>query len=324
MEKLITFRNEANRNCFSFITAEGYIGLQDIRVKQECLRCSLGKERGLPKTMLSINGNSSVLVGTINGYLLTYDVRCNLLSAVHQICSENQSLPVMSLHNIPMESSETDELVAVCYPAKNYEFCYFNMNDPSSEEVAPVQLFTSGGQEDIVVSPYLNNRTKQESFMNCSNSLSERSYYKFLPSFYDRIDILEYLKDPLNQKANITKERWLSSSKQRYSQITSISNKRHLPFLEFLSCGILTQFNPSVTGKSKNLKPSQNLALLNAYQQQAKRESKIVSPIEKELRRVSNSWFLPEEESPDYFTCCRVLPSLIATGGRDSIVRIYR
>jgi|JI6StandDraft_1071083.scaffolds.fasta_scaffold04376_7 hypothetical protein len=160
--------------------------------------------------------------------------------------------------------------------------------------------------------------------MNCANSLSERSYYKFLPSFYDRIDILEHLKDPLNQKANITKERWLSSSKQRYSQITSISNKRYLPFLEFLSCGILTQFNPSITMKNKPVRPAQNLALLNAYQQQTKRESKQISPIEKELKKVSNNWFIAEEEAPDYFTCCKVLPNLVVTGGRDSIVRIYR
>lgn len=205
VEKLITFRNDANRSCFAFTTAEGYIGMQDIRVRNECLRCSLGKERGLPKSMLAINGNSSVVVGTVNGYMLTYDVRCNLLSAVHQLFIENQPLPVMSLHAVPIDSFDTDELVAVCYPAKNYEFCYFNMNDPSSEEVPPVQLFTSGSPEEIVVSPYLVNRTKQESFMNCAGSLAERGYYKFLPSFYDRIDVLEYLKDPLNQKANVTK-----------------------------------------------------------------------------------------------------------------------
>jgi len=171
IEKLITFKNDAKRNCFSFITAEGYIGLQDIRAKDGCLRCALGKERGLPKAMLPINSNLSVLVGTVNGYLLTYDIRCNLLSAVHQLFSENQPLPVMSLHNVPIQSFDTEELVSVCYPAKNYEFCYFNMNDPNSEKVAPLQLFTSGGQEEIVVSPYLVNRTKQESFMNCSNSL---------------------------------------------------------------------------------------------------------------------------------------------------------
>lgn len=33
IEKILTFRNDSKRNCFSFITAEGYIGLQDIRVK---------------------------------------------------------------------------------------------------------------------------------------------------------------------------------------------------------------------------------------------------------------------------------------------------
>jgi|JI6StandDraft_1071083.scaffolds.fasta_scaffold04376_9 hypothetical protein len=33
IEKLITFKNDARRNCFSFITAESYIGLQDIRMK---------------------------------------------------------------------------------------------------------------------------------------------------------------------------------------------------------------------------------------------------------------------------------------------------
>jgi hypothetical protein len=221
--------------------------------------------------MLGINGNSAILVGTVNGYLMTYDVRCNLLSAVHQLFTENQSMPVMALNNVPLDSNETEELVSVCYPAKNYEFCYFNMNDPSSEEVAPVKLFTSGSQEEIVVSPYLINRTKQEGFMNCANSLTERNYYKFLPDFYDKIDILEHLTDPLNQKANTAKERWLSSSKQRYSQIASIANKRYLPFLEFLSCGVLTHFNPSINAKNKMLKPCQNLAILNAYPPQTKR-----------------------------------------------------
>jgi hypothetical protein len=33
----------------------------------------------LSKTMLSINNNLAILVGTINGYLMIYDVRFNLL-----------------------------------------------------------------------------------------------------------------------------------------------------------------------------------------------------------------------------------------------------
>lgn len=220
--------------------------------------------------------------------------------------------------------NETDELVSICYPAKNYEFCYFNVNNPNSEEIRPTQQFTSENQKEIVVTPLLLNRTKSESFMNCTSTLSERSYEKFLPEFYDKIDILEHLKDPLTQKANITKERWLANSKQIYSQISSISNKRCLPFIEYLPTGILTHFNPCVPGKGKIIRQSSDLSLLNFYNPQSKRESKMLSPIEREVKKVSTCNFLPEEEAPNYLTCCRVMGGFVVTGGRDSVVRIYK
>jgi hypothetical protein len=79
-----------------------------------------------------MNGSSAIQIGTINGYLLTYDIRCNLLSSVYQLMSDNQSLPILSMYNVPMDSNETEQLISICYPSKNYEFCNFNLNSTTN------------------------------------------------------------------------------------------------------------------------------------------------------------------------------------------------
>ena len=80
----------------------------------------------------------------------------------------------------------------------------------------------------------------------------------------------------------------------RYNQIYSIYNKKKLPFLEYLSGGILTNFNPSIVNPSEK-KSRNGFSLLVD-----KRESKEYGEIEKPLSARPNNYptfSFAEEES---------------------------
>ena len=85
VQKIITLKNDKQNECFCFVTAEGNLGIQDIRVKSRTLSCNIGKERGLPKCLAYSPNSTNVLIGTIDGYLLCYDVRCNIISTILQL-----------------------------------------------------------------------------------------------------------------------------------------------------------------------------------------------------------------------------------------------
>lgn len=46
--------------------------------------CSIGRERGLPRALCATN-RQSILVGTIDGYVVIFDVRFNVISGVLQL-----------------------------------------------------------------------------------------------------------------------------------------------------------------------------------------------------------------------------------------------
>ena len=146
-----------------------------------------------------------------------------------------------------------------------------------------------------------------------------------MPQFYSKLDILDYLKDPLTLNENAVKEKWLVESKQKYAQITSISNKKCVPFLEYLAGGILTNMNPTIASKSQPTRPNKganNLTLLNTNPY--KKDNKIISPIEREVKVVGKNAFIPEEEASDFYTACRVLPHFLVAGSRDSMLKVYK
>lgn len=103
------------------------------------------------------------------------------------------------------------------------------------------------------------NKTKEENFKLCSNSLTQKIYYKQLSDFSRNFNILEHLSDPFTVKEAKIREVWMDRCKHRYNQIYSIYNKKSLPFIEHLPSGILTHLNPT---PGTAVKGKKNLTLL--------------------------------------------------------------
>ena len=158
---------------FGVVTSEGWLALQDIRIKKDCYKCNLGKERGMPKSFINLPGTNTLVVGTINGYILLYDIRCNLVSNVYELNSDGQNLPILCMQTVPtfLHAEDNQQLLAISYPSKNYEFCYFDLGSPNKQNIHPEELFTSSNPEDCIITPFLVNKTKNESFKNCNNNL---------------------------------------------------------------------------------------------------------------------------------------------------------
>lgn len=108
------------------MTGEGVLGVQDIRTRSKTMSCNIGKERGLPKSLAFSTFGPSILVGTLDGYVLTYDIRCNLISSIKQLQVEQCPVSITGIYPSPMQA-EGRSLFAFTYPSKNYEFCYFDI-----------------------------------------------------------------------------------------------------------------------------------------------------------------------------------------------------
>lgn len=74
------------------------------------------------------------MLGTLNGYCLLYDIRCNLLSHNYQLLNTNEEpLPIMSLSNFYRQSNidilnESKDLLAMSYVSDNHEVAMFNLS----------------------------------------------------------------------------------------------------------------------------------------------------------------------------------------------------
>lgn len=67
-------------------------------------------------------------MGTIDGYVVNFDIRYNVISSVLQLQGERETLPVTNIVNVPTFNDSSDELFALTYPSKYYEFCFFNLS----------------------------------------------------------------------------------------------------------------------------------------------------------------------------------------------------
>jgi len=69
---------------------------------------------------------------------------------------------------------------------------------------------------------YLKDITKNEVVFNVKNVFEERMFYDFLALRSPIYNILSFYSDPLNQNQNIIKERWLSNTRNVYTNTTKI------------------------------------------------------------------------------------------------------
>ena len=163
-----------------------------------------------------------------------------------QLRSDREALPVTGIYPCPPQSDKREQMFALTYPSRHYEFCCFDILQTRAE-FAPERQYTSAGPEEIVVTPYLEDRTSDEQFKLCRNGLIWRKGYEELSDFSKSFSIYDYLSDPLTRKEAKIREIWLDNCKNRYNQIASLYGRRSLPFLEYLPSGILTSLNPSPT-----------------------------------------------------------------------------
>lgn len=109
--------------------------------------------------------------------------------------------------------------------------------------------------------------------------------------------------------------------KHRYNQISSIYNKKNLPFIEHLQSGILTNMNPCITCPGDK-KTNRNLAVLVD-----RIDPKEYSEMEKMVTcrpTNSNVFTFQDEENKDYLTCCKGFGGMVYTGGWDSVIKVYK
>lgn len=55
----------------------------------------------MPKSFISLPGTNTLAIGTMNGYILLYDIRCNLVSNIYEFNYDNQNPPVLYLQSVP-------------------------------------------------------------------------------------------------------------------------------------------------------------------------------------------------------------------------------
>ena len=105
------------------------------------MTCNIGKERGLPRALCA-TGRNSILVGTVNGYVVNFDIRYNIISNVLQLYSENEPLPITGVSPCVLQGGQKDQLFALTYPSRHYEFSCFDIYE-NKAEILPSRHYSS-------------------------------------------------------------------------------------------------------------------------------------------------------------------------------------
>lgn len=100
-------------------------------MRTKTMTCNLGKERGIPRALAFSTFGPSILVGTLDGYVLNYDIRCNLVSTIRQLQYENNPVTITGIYPSPYVV-EGRNLFGFTYPSKYYECSYFDLFSDSA------------------------------------------------------------------------------------------------------------------------------------------------------------------------------------------------
>jgi hypothetical protein len=80
------------------------------------MSCTIGKERGLAKALTFSNFGPSLLVGTLDGYVLTYDIRSNLLSNIKKMLYFGNPMSITGIYPTNFKANDR-HLFALTYPS---------------------------------------------------------------------------------------------------------------------------------------------------------------------------------------------------------------
>jgi phosphoinositide-3-kinase regulatory subunit 4 len=67
-----------------YVTEKGTLTIEDPR-SRSALRFNIGRQRGLVSSMVQMPNQYTTLIGTINGYLILYDIRSTLIVNLFQL-----------------------------------------------------------------------------------------------------------------------------------------------------------------------------------------------------------------------------------------------
>ena len=168
---------------------------------------------------------SAACVATLNGYLMLYDLRCNLIYNIFQLCDhDNKPLPIISLGHLPKAQNHVCpdiELINIGFGSNNHELGFWNVINAAQDNLNPLIYMVSTYEENPIFKiPYL--VKKEESFTNFNYKYSERSVYEYFSLMSSYNDVLSFLDDPLMRTQNNIKQVWLEESKYTLSRITRL------------------------------------------------------------------------------------------------------
>lgn len=147
-----------------------------------------------------INGiNNMVYIGTMSGYLLVYDVRCNLISSIFQL---NSKSTITDLQRYP--HSGENECISMSLAGDNHCITTFNMGT-FNEVIMPSLEFNSQKHHGSIHQPqYLKNKQKYEQFINYNHkyNMKTSNLLDLHRDSHDINQIIQYLSDPIQINQN--------------------------------------------------------------------------------------------------------------------------
>lgn len=170
-------------------------------------------------------------MATLNGYLLLYDIRCNLIYNIFQLCDhDSKPLPIVSLGHVPRSQNYVNpdlELINIGFGSNNHELGFWNVINASQDHLNPLIYLVSTSEENPIFKiPYLSR--KDELFTNFNYKYSERSVYEYFSLMSSYNDVLSFLDDPLMKTQNNIKQAWLEESKYSLSKITRLFEYKNI------------------------------------------------------------------------------------------------
>ncbi|CAD8193085.1 unnamed protein product [Paramecium octaurelia] len=211
-------------NTFMYVTEKGTLKIEDIRSRNG-QSFNIGRQRGLVSSM--VHDNYTTLIGTINGYLILYDIRSTMIVNLFQLLNhDDQALPIFSLAYMNRVSqfegmnSDSSKLVGIGYQSNNNEVGFWDLNKQNEDLNPALFLYCSDKKHPIIETPRLQSVLKSEQFINHNNNLSTQCHYDFLNKSY-QVDLISYLKDPLTSSERLAKDRWLRGTKNLYINLKS-------------------------------------------------------------------------------------------------------
>lgn len=168
-------------------------------------------------------------IGTLNGYVMLFDLRSNVISQVYQLNGEIR--PILNLKFFYPYSGfsniASDELIAVSYASNNHEIGVWELNTSLPVNEPKIVLSCENDIRHFSSKPILVNKTNEESTSMLHSKFSDRSYYDYVSHLSPHFDILEFYRDPVLHSQNQLKEKWLMNLKTTYSNIKSLSEYKN-------------------------------------------------------------------------------------------------